>query len=72
MNTRMGDVTAAAIRQGYRVIPTATGAYHIIGTYGTLTIARTPRTQREWAWMMGALRGFGVNVQFGWESTLDL
>lgn len=72
MNTRMGSVVETVIRQGYHVVPTATGAYHIIGTLFTLTIARTPRTDREWAALAVALRGIGVNAQFGWEFTLDV
>lgn len=59
-NDRMDILVAAAVRQGFRVWQTRTGAW-VFQTGGTTVSHReTPRSGREWVTLLGSLRGAGL------------
>lgn len=60
MSDRMDQVVAAAVRQGFAVRQTRTGTWVFARGISTLIVARTPRTPREWMYMINTLRGAGL------------
>lgn len=56
----MDQLIAAAVRQGFRVWQTRTGAW--VFAKGSLSVieARTPVTAVEWVRLVAALRGLGL------------
>jgi hypothetical protein len=60
MNDRMDQIAAAATRQGFWVRQTRTGTWVFSKGITTLVFQHTPRTAREWMWMINTLRGAGL------------
>ncbi len=60
MTDRMDQVVAAAVRQGFTVRQTRNGTWIFYKGITTLIFQHTPRTTREWMWMINALRGAGL------------
>jgi hypothetical protein len=56
----MDQVVAAAVRQGFICKQTRNGTWIFAKGITTLVIEHTPRTPREWMWMINALRGAGL------------
>lgn len=60
MTDRMDQLVAAAVRQGFLVKQTRTGSWIFYKGITTLIFNTTPRTPREWMWMINSLRGAGL------------
>lgn len=60
MTDRMDQLVAAAVRQGFLVKQTRTGTWLFSKGITTLVFQYTPRTPREWMWMINSLRGAGL------------
>lgn len=60
MADRMDQLIAAAVRQGFKVWQTKTGAW--VYVKGSLSVieARTPTTAVQWVRLIAALRGLGL------------
>lgn len=57
----MDRLIATAVRQGFTVRQTQTGAWHFRkGTITTMIFYRTPINSSEWTEMISALRGAGL------------
>jgi hypothetical protein len=60
-NDWMDRLIATAVRQGFTVRQTQTGAWHFHrGIITTMIFRRTPVNSAEWAEMISALRGAGL------------
>ena len=57
---RMDQLIAAAVRQGWAVRQTRTGTWVFARGISTLIFSRTPRTPREWMYLINSLRGAGL------------
>lgn len=57
---RMDRLIAGAVRSGFQVRQTITGAWHFRRGITTLIFYRTPVNPDEWLVMIGALRGAGM------------
>lgn len=62
MADRMDQVVAAAVRQGFAVRQTRNGTWIFYKGITTLIFQHTPRSPREWMWMINALRGAGLRL----------
>ncbi|WP_213455446.1 hypothetical protein [Rhizomonospora bruguierae] len=60
MTDRMDQIITAAVRQGFAARQTRTGTWVFSKGITTLVFHHTPRTSREWMWMINALRGAGL------------
>lgn len=60
MTDRMDQIITAAVRQGFSARQTRTGTWVFSKGITTLIFQHTPRTAREWMWMINALRGAGL------------
>lgn len=60
MTDRMDQIITAAVRQGFSARQTRTGTWVFSKGITTLVFQHTPRTSREWMWMINALRGAGL------------
>jgi hypothetical protein len=60
MADRMDQLIAAAVRQGFTVRQNRTGTWIFYKGITTLIFRHTPRTPREWMWMINTLRGAGL------------
>ncbi|MFC4335195.1 hypothetical protein [Salininema proteolyticum] len=56
----MDQLITAAVRQGFAVRQTERGAWVWVKDFQTLITKRTPRTPREWMYLVNALRGMGL------------
>lgn len=57
---RMDKVIAAAVRSGFVVRQTATGAWHFRKGIATMIFYRTPVSSGEWVSMVKTLQGAGL------------
>lgn len=57
---RMDQLVASAVRQGFSVRQTRTGTWIWRRNFQTLVTEHTPRTPREWMYLINALRGLGL------------
>ena len=60
MSTRMDQIVAAAVRQGFSVRQTRTGTWIFAKGIATLTFDHTPFTPAEWVHLLNTLRGAGL------------
>ncbi|NJP33705.1 hypothetical protein [Micromonospora thermarum] len=60
MSSRMDQIVAAAVRQGFSVRQTRTGAWIFAKGISTLVFTHTPHSPKEWMEMLSALRGAGL------------
>jgi hypothetical protein len=58
----MDQVVAASVRSGFAVRQTRTGTWVFVKGIETLIFQRTPRTSREWMYMINSLRGAGLRL----------
>lgn len=60
MSDRMDALIVAAVRQGWSVRQTRTGTWVFARGMQTLIFKYTPRTPREWMYLINTLRGAGL------------
>lgn len=65
MADRMDQVITAAVRQGFAVRQTKSGAWIFHRGNITLTFRHTPRTGRQWVELIGTLRAAGLEFPPG-------
>ena len=61
---RMDRLVAAAVRSGFSVRQTSTGAWHFRKGIATLIFYRTPGTIQEWVGIVNTLRGAGLEIHW--------
>lgn len=60
MPDRMDALIVAAVKQGFKVTQTRTGTWIFSKGIQTLIFRHSPRTPREWMYMINTLRGAGL------------
>jgi hypothetical protein len=65
MADRMDLVIAAAVRQGFWVHQTRTGAWHFSKRGSRLIVERQPVTPTDWWYLIRTLRGMGLRFPEG-------
>jgi hypothetical protein len=64
MTDRMDQIITAAVRQGFSVRQTRTGTWMFSRGIATLIFEHTPRSSREWMYLVNSLRGAGLRFPF--------
>jgi hypothetical protein len=68
----MDKVIAAAVRSGFTVRQTTTGAWHFRTGITTMIFYRTPISSTEWVTMIKTLQGAGLVFPLIDEESMDL